>query len=60
MEEPVTVDCPYCGEAFIAFVDPFVSQQTYIEDCQVCCRPIEFRCRVSSKSGRIRVETMRS
>ena len=22
-------------------VDPSVSQQTYVEDCEVCCQPIE-------------------
>lgn len=24
-------------------LDPSVTTQTYIEDCEVCCRPIEFR-----------------
>ena len=32
--------CPYCGEFIEVFVDPSVSHQRYIEDCQVCCRPI--------------------
>jgi hypothetical protein len=34
------VMCPYCGEVIEVFVDPSVSNQRYIEDCQVCCRPI--------------------
>ena len=34
------VMCPYCGEFIEVFVDPSVSHQRYIEDCQVCCRPI--------------------
>ena len=36
--------CPYCGEQFTAFIDvDGEGQQTsYIEDCPVCCRPIEF------------------
>jgi hypothetical protein len=34
------VDCPYCGEQIELVVDCSVSQQTYIEDCQVCCRPM--------------------
>ena len=37
-----TVSCPYCGECIDVLVDPSVPQQNYIEDCQVCCRPIVF------------------
>lgn len=35
--------CPYCGESITVLIDDSVEQQEYIEDCQVCCRPIEFR-----------------
>lgn len=32
--------CAYCGETNTIFVDPTGgSQQTYVEDCQVCCAP---------------------
>ena len=34
--------CPYCGERFELIVDPSVEEQSYIEDCFVCCRPIIF------------------
>lgn len=37
------VDCPYCGEAFTTDVDTSGGSQDYIEDCPVCCRPIEFQ-----------------
>ena len=38
---PVThADCPYCGEAIELVIDDSVEHQTYIEDCAVCCRPI--------------------
>ena len=33
--------CPYCNEAITVLVDTSVDYQDYIEDCQVCCRPIE-------------------
>ena len=33
--------CPYCGEAIELLVDSSLGQQDYIEDCQVCCRPME-------------------
>lgn len=36
----LSVMCPYCGEATDLVVDVSVSEQQYIEDCQVCCRPI--------------------
>jgi len=35
------ITCPYCGESILIFVDDSVPSQSYIEDCQVCCRPIE-------------------
>lgn len=35
-----TVDCPYCGEAIEIVIDDSVEQQEYVEDCSVCCRPI--------------------
>ena len=36
----VLVDCPYCGEPIELLVDASAGDQRYIEDCQVCCRPI--------------------
>ena len=33
-------DCPYCGESISILIDPSLSQQQYIEDCEVCCHPI--------------------
>ena len=38
--ESQNVDCPYCGEPIELLIDCSVLQQSYIEDCQVCCRPI--------------------
>lgn len=40
-----TIACPYCGEHLAILVDPSVEAQDYIEDCQVCCRPIELAVR---------------
>lgn len=37
---PHPIDCPYCGESIEIILDASVSHQRYIEDCQVCCRPI--------------------
>lgn len=34
------IHCPYCDEVITIFVDPSISEQSYVEDCQVCCQPI--------------------
>jgi hypothetical protein len=36
------IECPFCGETITVLVDPSVGAESYIEDCQVCCRPIRF------------------
>lgn len=33
--------CPYCGEPVQLVVDEGEEEQDYIEDCQVCCRPMQ-------------------
>lgn len=43
LEENVSLTCPYCGETLDINVDCSAGSQSYIEDCQVCCRPIELQ-----------------
>jgi hypothetical protein len=33
--------CPFCGSGISMVLDLSVPSQTFIEDCEVCCRPIE-------------------
>ena len=33
--------CPYCLEQISMLLDPDMSKESYVEDCQVCCNPIE-------------------
>jgi hypothetical protein len=33
--------CPYCWEEISMVLDTSVTSQTYVEDCEVCCNPIE-------------------
>lgn len=33
--------CPYCGEEISFILDLSAGAQSYIEDCEVCCRPIQ-------------------
>lgn len=37
------IQCPYCAEKIEVLVDCSVSEQEYIEDCEVCCQPIYFQ-----------------
>jgi hypothetical protein len=45
------VECPYCGEAIELSVDASVEAQHYVEDCSVCCRPIEVEITVDEGAG---------
>ena len=43
----VELSCPYCGESLTFVVDETGGKtQVYIEDCAVCCEPIEVRAQV--------------
>jgi len=33
--------CPYCWEEISMLLDSGMNNEPYIEDCEVCCRPIE-------------------
>lgn len=37
--------CPYCWETISMLLDSSVSDQVYIEDCEVCCNPIQLNYR---------------
>ena len=43
--------CPYCGEPITVLIDDSVPDQQYIEDCEVCCRPIEFFVSIAIDGG---------
>ncbi|MGB1109286.1 MAG: CPXCG motif-containing cysteine-rich protein [Gammaproteobacteria bacterium] len=58
MLEPFTISCPYCGESFETLVDDSAGEQNYIEDCVVCCRPIEFRLNLAA-DGTLNLEVKR-
>ncbi|UZJ43476.1 CPXCG motif-containing cysteine-rich protein [Marinimicrobium sp. C6131] len=34
------IHCPYCDEVITLLIDPSISEQSYVEDCHVCCQPI--------------------
>ena len=52
-----SVACPYCGEPLDLVLDVSAGEQAYVEDCNVCCRPIE--CRVFADGAEWRLEVRR-
>jgi len=55
MEEEVAITCSHCGEEIWLLVDPTGgSEQSYVEDCSVCCRPMTIRVHVGAE-GEVQV-----
>ena len=54
-----TVQCPYCGEPFETVVDFSAGSTSYIEDCAICCRPIEFTLEVADQGAAARLQVSR-
>ncbi|HEY2395205.1 MAG TPA: CPXCG motif-containing cysteine-rich protein [Rudaea sp.] len=57
MIETITIQCPYCGESYETVVDLSAGSQRYVEDCTVCCRPIEVTLQVGDDGELIDVGT---
>ena len=53
----VMLACPYCGERFSITVDLSAGAQCYVEDCAVCCQPIEIGVRVDADGELLGVDT---
>lgn len=47
----IELQCPHCGEVYVSTVDTSEGDQTYVEDCTVCCRPMQIT--VSCEPGRV-------
>ena len=56
MLETITLHCPYCGESFATSADLSAGSQRYIEDCAVCCRPIEVALRVDDEGNLVGID----
>jgi hypothetical protein len=48
----VNVNCPYCAETYETQVDLTAGSFAYVEDCQICCQPIELGVEVNA-AGRL-------
>ena len=49
--QETTIACPYCAEVITILVDGSVEKQQYIEDCPVCCRPMDITVNQSANSS---------
>lgn len=58
-EEFVAVRCPYCGERLQTRVDLTTEEPGYVEDCEVCCRPIEFAIERDAAGGLVALQVRR-
>jgi hypothetical protein len=59
LESFAGVTCPNCGETFLARLDQTAGSQSYVEDCQVCCQPIQLSVHVDEAGRLSGVETER-
>jgi hypothetical protein len=60
MLEASRIDCPYCGEGFDISVDCSAGSQQYVEDCPVCCQPIEIATHVGLNGDLVSVQALRN
>jgi Cysteine-rich CPXCG len=58
LQQETIVYCPYCGEMLDVLIDGSSGEQSYYEDCSVCCSPILFLL-TEDESGEIQVDVKR-
>lgn len=58
MFEITTISCPYCGENQTVELDGSGGDQSYWQDCQICCAPILFHLTVDYE-GQVTVDVRR-
>lgn len=50
------ISCPFCWETVTILVDTSVEFQQYVEDCEVCCRPMDLTISVTDGIPSVEVE----
>jgi hypothetical protein len=60
MLEASRIDCPYCGEGINIDVDCSAGSQQYVEDCPVCCQPMEITTYVDGDGTLLGVQALRN
>jgi len=52
LDDTYTATCPHCGEECELLVElAGGSQQSYVEDCPVCCRPWQVQVTIDDEGG---------
>ncbi len=46
--QTIEVVCPFCWEPVVLAVDTSGGEQSYVEDCTVCCRPMNIRVEIGA------------
>jgi len=46
-----SIQCPYCCQFIELSVDCSISFQNYIEDCQICCSPIQLHIEIDPEQN---------
>ena len=58
LETTAEIMCPHCGETITLFLDLSVEEQSYIEDCSVCCQAMTVSySSADGELGSLQVET---
>lgn len=57
--EGARLPCPYCGQTMEIEVDCSAGDQSYYEDCEVCCMPVWLRLCVDERGDLKSVEGRR-
>ena len=57
--DALRIQCPYCGEIVDLTIDRIGADAEYIEDCQVCCRPMVIRVSDDTIDGDVTVTARR-
>lgn len=60
MLDAARIICPYCGEEFEISVDCSMGGQQYVEDCMVCCQPIDISSEVDIEGNLLSISTRRN
>lgn len=47
MQESAEIICPFCGQTFELVIDTSIAEQSFLTDCEVCCRPFTVRAECS-------------
>jgi transcription elongation factor Elf1 len=51
MQLTETIQCPFCGQTFELEIDVTIPQQSFVTDCEICCRPMDVR--VTCEAGSV-------